>query len=286
MENALQIFQHEEFGKIRAVVIDGESWFVGKDVATALKYKDTTNALKDHVDPEDKKVIDLDRVTNDHPITDAIFAGWIKNEVTVINESGLYSMIFGSKLPKAKEFKHWVTSKVLPAIRKTGSYSSPKKEKVESESESETATEIKTTDEIPNYPILKSTIAVAALKDAVSIMKIMEQDFYIRHRMAMTQAILLVEKLNNIELDEIKDLIPFVEQDVANMTPTQLGRLIGKSPQYVNKKLIELGFQKKDVHGGRYILTEAGKEYGEEIPYENNGYCGYQIKWCACIINV
>ena len=279
MENALQIFQHEEFGKIRAVVIDGESWFVGKDVATALKYKDTTNALKDHVDPEDKKIVDLDRVTNNHPITDAVFAGWIKNEVTIINESGLYSLIFGSKLPKAKEFKHWVTSKVLPTIRKTGSYFLPKVEKAESE------TEMKSADKIQNYPVLKSSIAVAAIKDAVSIMKIMEQDFYIRHRMAMTQAILLVEKLNNIELDEIKDLIPFVEQDVANMTPTQIGQLIGKSAQYVNKKLIARGLQIRDKRG-RYTLTEAGKEFGALFFYEKNGQTINQIKWCYSVISV
>ena len=113
MSNELQIFNSPEFGKIRAIEVDGEPWMVGKDVAMALGYKDTVNALKAHVDTEDK-------------------AGWRittqfgKKESTIINESGLYSLILSSKLPSAKKFKRWVTSEVLPAIRKTGGYVIPK----------------------------------------------------------------------------------------------------------------------------------------------------------------
>ena len=106
----LQIFKNEKFGEIRTVMIDGEIWFVGKDVASALQYKDTSDALKKHIDNEDK----LTRRFAD--------SGQFR-EMYVINESGLYALIFGSKLDKAKEFKHWVTSEVLPSIRKTGSYS-------------------------------------------------------------------------------------------------------------------------------------------------------------------
>ena len=110
---ALQIFENVEFGKIRTVVLDGEPWFVGKDVATALGYKeDTSDALKKHVDEEDK----LTRRFAD--------SGQIR-EMYVINESGVYSLVFSSKLPTAKAFKRWVTSEVLPAIRKTGSYRKP-----------------------------------------------------------------------------------------------------------------------------------------------------------------
>ena len=108
----LQIFNSPEFGAIRTIEKDGEPWFVGKDVATALGYKDTVNALKSHVDAEDK-------------------AGWQittqfgEKETTIINESGLYSLVLSSKLPNAKQFKRWVTSEVIPSIRKTGSYSVP-----------------------------------------------------------------------------------------------------------------------------------------------------------------
>lgn len=110
MDNALQIFKNQDFGKIRCVLIDGEVWFVGKDVALALGYKNTKDVLSKHVDDEDK--------TRGYQI--ATPSG--KQDMTLINESGLYSLILTSKLPKAKEFKRWVTSEVLPSIRKTGMY--------------------------------------------------------------------------------------------------------------------------------------------------------------------
>lgn len=106
----LQIFENEEFGEIRTVTIDNEPWFVGKDVAEALGYLKARNAISAHVSYEDKK---------DAPIQGT--QGGTQN-MTIINESGLYALIFGSKLESAKRFKRWVTSEVLPSIRKTGSY--------------------------------------------------------------------------------------------------------------------------------------------------------------------
>lgn len=107
--NEIQIFNNPEFGEIRTVVIDGEPWFVGNDVARALGYAKPRNAIATHVDEED-----------------ALKQGTLTNggeqSALVINESGLYSLIFGSKLESAKKFKKWVTSEVLPSIRKTGAY--------------------------------------------------------------------------------------------------------------------------------------------------------------------
>ena len=103
----LQIFNNAEFGSIRTLDINGEPWFVGKDVAGALGYSNSRKALIDHVDEEDKGVTKCDTL------------GGIQ-ELTVINESGVYSLVFSSKLPTAKKFKRWVTSEVLPAIRKHG----------------------------------------------------------------------------------------------------------------------------------------------------------------------
>lgn len=100
---------------VRSLVHNGEPWFVGKDIASSLGYKDTVNALKEHVDNEDKDIIKI------------MTTSGIQNAV-VINESGLYSLIFGSKLESARQFKRWVTSEVLPAIRKTGSYTKPTNE--------------------------------------------------------------------------------------------------------------------------------------------------------------
>ncbi|MCM1439910.1 MAG: Bro-N domain-containing protein [Roseburia sp.] len=110
--NDLQVFNNAEFGSIRTVTIDGEPWFVGKDVAAALGYKDTADALKKHVDSEDK-------------LTRRFADSGQNREMYIINESGLYALIFGSKLESAKQFKHWVTSEVLPILRKTGRYEIP-----------------------------------------------------------------------------------------------------------------------------------------------------------------
>lgn len=112
--NELKIFESEKFGKVRTVVIDGEPWFVGKDVAEALGYANTRDALATHVEEEDKKTVVISDGKRGNP-----------NQV-IINESGLYALIFGSRLKSAKEFKHWVTSEVLPSIRKTGKYEANK----------------------------------------------------------------------------------------------------------------------------------------------------------------
>lgn len=110
MTNQIQVFNNTEFGNIRTLEINGEPYFVGKDVATASGYKETAKAVREHVDDDDKGVSVLDTPGG-------------KQQITVINESGLYSLIFASKLPSAKRFKRWVTSEVLPMLRKTGKYS-------------------------------------------------------------------------------------------------------------------------------------------------------------------
>lgn len=107
--NNLQIFSNEEFGSIRTVTIDNEPWVVGKDVAEILGYKDTSDAMRRHVDDEDK-------------LTRRFTDSGQNREMYIINESGLYSLILSSKMPNARKFKRWVTSEVLPTLRKTGHY--------------------------------------------------------------------------------------------------------------------------------------------------------------------
>lgn len=114
--NNLTIFRNEQFGEIRTITKGNEPWFVGKDVATILGYSNVRDAVYKHIDEEDKLRMQ---------IADA----GQKRDVTFINESGVYSLVFSSKLPQAKAFKRWVTSEVLPAIRKTGSYGTAIKEK-------------------------------------------------------------------------------------------------------------------------------------------------------------
>ena len=114
MSNEIKVFENTEFGSVRGIEINGEPWLVGKDVCNVLNYSNPTKALKDHVDAEDmtfNETLKLSRQSG----------AWL------INESGFYSLVFSSEMPKAKNFKHWVTSEVLPSIRKTGSYSIQKK---------------------------------------------------------------------------------------------------------------------------------------------------------------
>lgn len=108
--NELQIFKNEEFGEIRTVQLNNETYFVGKDVAEALKYNEPHKAIQRHVEEDDR---------TKHPVTDS---SGRDQEAWIITESGLYALIFGSKLESAKRFKHWVTSEVLPSIRKHGVY--------------------------------------------------------------------------------------------------------------------------------------------------------------------
>lgn len=107
--NELKIFDNEEFGEIRTVLVDGEPWFVGKDVASALGYAKPADAIGKRVDLEDRGISKMETPSG-------------RQDMVIINESGLYSLIFSSKLESAKRFKHWVTSEVLPSIRKTGEY--------------------------------------------------------------------------------------------------------------------------------------------------------------------
>lgn len=111
--NEIKIFENTEFGSVRTIAIDGEPYFVGKDVATILGYAKPLNALAMHVDEDDS-------------LKQGLIDGMGRTQETIfINESGLYSLILSSKMPNAKKFKHWVTSEVLPSIRKTGSYQVP-----------------------------------------------------------------------------------------------------------------------------------------------------------------
>lgn len=106
----IEIFNNPKFGSVRSLEINNEPWFVGKDIAEALGYSNARNAVPNHVDDEDKLCTRIE------------YAGQ-NREVTVINESGLYSLVLSSKLPEAKEFKRWITHDVIPAIRRTGGYS-------------------------------------------------------------------------------------------------------------------------------------------------------------------
>lgn len=110
MNEIIRVFENDHFGKVRTIIINNEPWFVGKDVADILGYQNGSRDINRHIDEEDRTKT-------------MVYDGKQNKETIIINESGLYSLILSSKLPSAKEFKHWVTAEVLPTIRKTGSYS-------------------------------------------------------------------------------------------------------------------------------------------------------------------
>ncbi len=140
--NEIQIFNNEEFGPVRTLLINSEPWFVGKDVAVALGYENSRKAIADHVDDEDK-------IMGSQNVTPSIADSLGRTQYpTWINESGLYSLIFGSRLESAKRFKRWVTSEVLPAIRKTGSYREPNVYKVKDTSLGEITSFVREMDKV------------------------------------------------------------------------------------------------------------------------------------------
>lgn len=177
-------FQQSRIWQIRTVLINGEIWFVGKDVATALSYADTDQAIRVNVDDEDKKSITRkqweEMALNKEPVQTAAslfgaeFGG--TQRLTFINESGLYSLIFSSKLPKAKEFKHWVTSEVLPSIRKYGYYFAPNAEMHLREFAMNSVTTEEEKAKVENYiPVLSLQVKAMIKKFIVDYEKVTEE---------------------------------------------------------------------------------------------------------------
>lgn len=206
--NELQIFENPEFGSIRTITINNEPWFVGKDVAEALGYSNPRDALKKHVDPEDKGVANCDTLGG-------------SQELTIINESGVYSLVFGSKLPTAKEFKHWVTSEVLPSIRKHGAYMTP---------ETLEAAILN-----PDYLIQLAT----ALKDEREKRKLLETEN------AQQKQI----------IGELKPRADYTDRILSNkglVTITQIAKDYGMSGRKMNKILEDLHVQYKQ--SGQWLL--------------------------------
>lgn len=203
--NNLKIFENTEFGKMRTVTINSEPWFVGKDVAEALGYKDTSDAIKKHVLGEDK-------------LTRRFADSGQNREMYIINESGLYTLIFGSKLDSAQRFKHWVTSEVLPAIRKTGSYAIPQG---------------------------KELLALAVVEAQNTILELEHDKEFLSNQIIEHQKMIseLRPKVNY--LDEIL-------QSKSLVLTTQIAKDYGMSARNLNKTLHSMGIQYKV--GDQWVL--------------------------------
>ena len=204
--NDLQIFENPEFGSVRTVEIDGTLWLVGKDVAVALGYKNPGKAIIAHVDEEDKRLEMLPQET-DSQNGNASPA----SKTALINESGLYSLILSSKMPKAKAFKRWVTSEVLPAIRREGVYQSVK-EKQHIEQLEATNTRL--------------NAAIAAVNDAKKNLAVAREnhDFYVERRNETKNLMADIRALHAKNCDKERHAAQ-VERDWQNYLDAQINHL-------------------------------------------------------------
>ena len=246
--NNLQVFNNEEFGEIRTITVEGEIWFIATDVCRALEIKNVSDAV-DRLDDDEKNTIVINEGITGNP------------NKAIISEAGLYGLILTSRKPEAKEFKRWIKHEVLPAIRKTGSYS------IHNESN-------------PNTP------ATNAFKDVRTLANEIQEEFIgVQRGIAISQALDIAEKVHNVLLQSLKSLLPPAEHDTGYLNPTRIGEKLGGVPaQVVNKMLARKGLQYKD--GKDWRLTENGKFYGEEMPYTRNNHSGYQIRWNEDVLKV
>ena len=245
-QNKIQGFNNTEFGNIRSMEIGGEPWFVGKDVATALGYAKPENAVSNHVDSEDKTSTLIQGSGSNY-----------KSKAIIINESGLYSLILGSKLDGAKRFKRWVTSEVLPAIRKTGAYATDSK-----------AAEIK----MRELRVKEMNAQARLLNAETRRLKILQAERGLSQVAIDTAAVKAAEEITGQDLG---DYLPKTEK---TYSASEVGNALGISANKVGKianayglKTEEYGvfvmdksrYSSKEVTSFRY--NEKGKEKIREI---------------------
>ena len=245
MENGIQVFENSGLGSVRVIMHNGEPWFVAKDVCDCLELTNTAQTIS-YLDDDEKGV-----TTNYTP------GG--KQEMSIISEAGLYSLILRSRKPEAKAFKRWVTHDILPSIRKTGSYSAPSapaKAEISVQSEVECALLI-----LKAAGITGNQLAIAA-------------DNYYRKRTGISV----------IEASGVELVAPKQQQ---LLTPTQLGKELGLSGRKVNLMLAGLGLQRRigdvwepteDGKARGAVLMDTGKRHGDGAPVR-------QLKWPSDVVN-
>ncbi|ODT75475.1 MAG: antirepressor [Nitrosomonadales bacterium SCN 54-20] len=224
---------------------DGKFWFVAADIAKTLDYRMASDMAR-ILDDDEKGTHNMRTPSGDQ-------------EVLVINESGLYAAILKSRKPEAKRFKKWVTSEVLPSIRKTGSYSS-------------------FTASIPT----SQTDTVNAI---MSVGKFVGDTPGVKIGIAMAAALDCVTQMTGIPTEQFRRLLPAASAPICSHNATQLGKLAGKSAQAINQELLVCGLQHKNARD-EWELTEEGEKWGEAMPFARRGHSGYQILWNPEVINL
>lgn len=230
---ALRIFSNPQFGEVRVTTIEGQPHFVGNDIAKILGYMYPANAIQDHVDDDDKKIVQLS------DIQDVDNLPHLKgSRITIINESGVYSLVFGSKLENAKQFKKWVTSEVLPSIRKHGAYAT--EQTIES--------------------------MLANPENAIKVFTALKEERTKRQ---------LAERVIEVQETQLKELAPKAEyadkvlQSTETYATTRIAQELGMSAIALNKKLHEKRIQRKV--DGQWVLyaqfLDKGFAKSHTVPY-------------------
>lgn len=228
-------------GRPIRVVTDaqGEHWFVAADVCAALHLPETHKAVA--------------RLDDDEKGRNSIPTPGGEQEMTVVNEPGLYSLVLGSRKPEAKRFKRWVTHEVLPAIRKTGRYV------------------LSGTPALP-APTQDRVCSILLIGEAVAKVP------GVKPGIAMAATLTCIQENTGLAVEMLRRALPAANEAICSLNATQLGRLLGLSAKATNQRLAQHGLQWRNERD-EWELTEAGKAWAEAMPYSRNGHSGYQILW-------
>lgn len=218
----------------------GNPWFAGVDVCDALTIGNSRMAL-DRLDEDEKGVSSIDTPGG-------------KQDMAVVNESGLYVLILGSRKPEARRFKRWITHDVLPALRKTGHYAM--------------------TANAPALPTHAQDTVGALLLIGEAVAKMPG----VKRGIAMAATLTCIHESTGLALETLRRALPANDEPICALNATQLGKLIARSAKATNQRLAAYGFQIRNERD-EWELTDAGSEWGEAMPYSRNGHSGYQILW-------
>ena len=240
-------FQFETHA-LRVQVDDAsQPWFNANDVCEALQLGNARQALESHVDADDVQKLDT---------IDSLGRTQRANHV---NESGLYALILGSTKDAAKRFKRWVTSEVLPSIRKTGAYATPAVAALPAPTQDRVSSLLLIGDAVAKVPGVKAGIAMAA-------------------------TLTCIQENTGLVIETLRRALPAANEPTCTHNATQLGKLAGSSAKAANQRLALLGFQFRNERD-EWELTDAGKAWAEAMPFSRNGHSGYQILWNPAVVD-